>query len=51
MLHMVLYIPTCTLIYKKDLHDPYNHDGLNTHLEPDILEHEVKWALGNISAN
>ena len=48
---MVLYIPTCTLIYKKDLHDPYNHDGLNTHLEPDILEHEVKWALGSIAMN
>ena len=29
--------------YKKDLHDPYNHDGVMTHLEPDILEWEVKW--------
>ena len=33
-------------LYKKDLHDPDNHDGLITHLEPDILECEVKWALG-----
>ena len=33
-------------LYKKDLHDPDNHDGVITHLEPDILESEVKWALG-----
>ena len=33
-------------LYKKDLHDPDNHDGVITHLEPDILEREVKWALG-----
>ena len=33
-------------LYKKDLHDPDNHDGVITHLEPDILECEVKWALG-----
>ena len=32
-------------LYKKDLHDPDNHDGVITHLEPDILECEVKWAL------
>ena len=32
-------------LYKKDLHDPGNHDGVITHLEPDILEYEVKWAL------
>ena len=32
-------------LYKKDLHYPGNHDGVITHLEPDILEHEVKWAL------
>ena len=32
-------------LYKKDLHDPVNHDGVITHLEPDILECEVKWAL------
>ena len=35
-------------VYKKDLHDPDNHDGVITHLEPDILECEVKWALGCI---
>ena len=34
-------------LYKKDLHDPDNHDGVMTHLEPDILECEVKWVLGN----
>ena len=33
-------------LYKKDLHDPDNHDGVITHLEPDIWECEVKWALG-----
>ena len=38
-------------LYKKDLHDPDNHDGVITHLEQDILECEVKWALGNISMN
>ena len=37
--------------YKKDLHDPDNHDGVITHLEPDILESEVKWALGSITTN
>ena len=37
--------------YKEDLHDPDNHDGVITHLEPDILECEVKWALGSISTN
>ena len=36
-------------LYKKDLHDPDNHDGVITHLEPDIPEWEVKWALGNIT--
>ena len=35
--------------YKKDLHDPDNHDGVITHLEPDILESEVKWTLGSIT--
>ena len=35
--------------YKKDLHDPDNHDGVITHLVPDILECEVKWALGSIT--
>ena len=38
-------------LYKKDLHDPLNHDGVITHLEPDILEWEVKWALGSITMN
>ena len=36
-------------LYKKDLHDPDNHNGMITHLEPDILECEVKWALGSIT--
>ena len=40
-----------TELYKKDLHDPDNHDGVITHLEPDILECEVKWALGSIITN
>ena len=40
-----------TELYKKDLHDPDNHDDVITHLEPDILECEVKWALGSIMAN
>ena len=40
-----------TELYKKDLHDPHNHDRVITHLEPDILECEVKWALGNIITN
>ena len=38
-------------LYKKDLHDPDNHDGVITHLEPDILECEVKWALESIATN
>ena len=38
-------------LYKKDLHDPGNHNGVITHLEPDILECEVKWASGNITRN
>ena len=36
-------------LYKKDIHDPDNHDDVITHLEPDILECEVKWALGSIT--
>ena len=40
-----------TALHKKDLHDPDNHDGVITHLKPDILECEVKWALGNIPMN
>ena len=38
-------------LYKKDLHDPDNHDGVITDQEPDILECEVKWGLGSISMN
>ena len=40
-------------LYKKDLHDPDNHDGviIHTHLEPETLEYEVKWALGSITTN
>ena len=38
-------------IYKKDLHDPDNHNGVITHIEPDILEREVKWTLGSITMN
>ena len=38
-------------LYKKDLYDPDIHDGVITHLEPDILECEVKWALGSITTN
>ena len=38
-------------LYKKDLHDPDNHDGMVTHLEPDMLEYEVKWARESINMN
>ena len=38
-------------LYEKDLHDPDNHDDVITHLEPDILECEVRWALGSITMN
>ena len=38
-------------LYKKDLHDPDNHDGVITHLQPDILECQVKWDLGSITMN
>ena len=40
-----------TELYKKDLHDPDNHNGVITHLDPDILECEVKWALESITTN
>ena len=40
-----------TDLYKKDLHDPNNHDDVITHLEPDILECKVKWTLGSITTN
>ena len=38
-------------LYEKDLHDPDNHDGVVTHLEPEILEWKLKWALGNITTD
>ena len=38
-------------LYKKDLHDPDNHDGVITHLEPDILNYEIRWAFGSITIN
>ena len=38
-------------LYKKDLHNPDNHDGVIIHLEPDILKYKVKWALGSITTN
>ena len=40
-----------TELYRNDLNDPDNHDGMITHLEPDILESEVKWGLGSITVN
>ena len=40
-----------TELYKKDLYDPDNHDGVITHLEQDILKYKVKWALGSITTN
>ena len=40
-----------TELYKKDLYDPENHNGVVTHLDPDILEYEAKWALGSITTN
>ena len=41
----------CIILYKIGLNDPDNHDGVITHLEPDTLEYEVKWALGSITIN
>ena len=40
-----------TEVYKKELHDPDNHNGVITHLEPGVLEYEVKWTLGSITTN
>ena len=40
-----------TELYKKDIHDSHNHNGVITHLEPDIMECEVKWVLGSITMN
>ena len=48
---MVLLWQEYTELYKKDLHDPDNHNGVITHLEPDILECEVRWALRSITMN
>ena len=42
---------TCRIQYKKDLNDPDNHNGVITHLEPDILECEIKWALESFTTN
>ena len=47
--HVRLFATSSGEMYEKDLHDPDNHDGVITHLEPDILECEVKWALGSIT--
>ena len=46
-----VHVYVCHTYTKKDLNDPDNHDGMITHLEPDILESEVKWALGSITMN
>ena len=46
-----IYLVCTKELYKKDLHDPVNHDAAITHLEPDILECEAKWALGSITTN
>ena len=45
---MILFLFILNHLFKKDLHDPDNHDGVITNLELDILECEVKWALGSI---
>ena len=47
----LLWLHLFILLYKKYLHDPDNHDGMITRLEPDLLESEVKWALGSIIMN
>ena len=46
-----LPLPSPEELYKKDLHEPHDHDGVITYLEPDILECAVKWALGSITTN
>ena len=48
---MIILLMEVIKWYKKILHDPDNHDGVITHLEPDILECEVKWALGSITTD
>ena len=49
--HMMYSAEYTEELYKKDLHDPDNHNGMITHLEPNILECELKWALGSITTN
>ena len=49
--HPACFMQCTSCEYKKDLHDPDNHNGVITHLEPDILECKVKWALGSITTN
>ena len=51
MFNFIPILATTEELYKKDLHDPDNHDGVITHLEPDNLECEVKWALESIIMN
>jgi len=58
VLEIVWYLYVCVLcskeyteLYQKDVHNPDNHEGMITHLEPDILECEVKWALASITTN
>ena len=46
-----VYENAWSILCKNDLHDPENHNGVITHLEPDMLEGEVKWALGSITTN
>ena len=48
---VLIILTTFCELYKKDLHDPDNHHGVITHLEPDTLKSEVKWALGSITMN
>ena len=51
LIKMIILVFTMGLLYKKDLHDQDNHEGVITHLEPDILECEVKWVLESITTN
>ena len=48
---MILFLFILNHLFKKDLRDPDNHDGVITNLEPDTLECEVKWALGSVTTN
>ena len=51
LLSEIFNVSLCSIKYKKDLHNPDNHYGLITYLEPDMLECEIKWALGSITRN